>query len=76
MNLYLNFAIYAMPLAIPGFSVPKLHPISKMGVVLRLTMQAKRESLLDWVPTYSNMCRSQSRIRKNRVNHEQFSFLL
>ncbi|KAJ6956060.1 hypothetical protein NC652_007229 [Populus alba x Populus x berolinensis] len=37
-----------------------------MEVVLRLTMLAKRESLVSWVPTYSNRCRSQPRIRKNK----------
>jgi hypothetical protein len=41
MNLYQNSVTFAMPLATLGFSVPKLHPVSKMGVMLRLTMKAR-----------------------------------
>ncbi|KAJ7008393.1 hypothetical protein NC653_007155 [Populus alba x Populus x berolinensis] len=37
-----------------------------MEVVLRLTMLAKRESLVSWVPTYNNKYRSQPWIRKNK----------
>jgi hypothetical protein len=70
-----DFVTFVMPLAILDFFVPKLHPVSKMGVALRLTKQVKGASLIDWVPTYSNMSRPHQSIRKNRVSHYQFRFL-
>jgi len=48
----------------------------KDGGYAQVNHESKGESLVGWVPTYSNMCRSPPRIRKNRVSHYQFRFLL